>query len=222
MSIRNIRLNLLPPEFRPAPTVSGFNVFFIVIIGVTVLFLLLTVATTQRRNNKLKSQIDNTRQEIVHMQKSARQYDRISAGMLVLKKKKEMFAYLDNRFIDWAGFIANLVPLVPKDLWIVEIEAEIDKDGMNRGDVAIVGRTSSAKLLPVVFLMQNLDASPYFGEVSFTESALGFIASKPVQEFTISVGVEGFKSYVPKKKPASESDAEKDDEKVAAANTGAT
>ncbi len=222
MSIRNIRLNLLPPEFKPAPPVTGFSIFFGIIIGLTIAFILVSVILTTGRINKLKDSIENKKTQLVSMKEPLKRYDQITALMLDTRKQKEMFAYLDNYYVDWAEFIANLAPILPEKVWLAEIVSETTKGGGNSGSVRIIGRTSEYKVLPISFFMRNLEDSPYFNDVTFEETSLQFISDTPIQQFTVSVKVKSSRSYTPKVKPKTEDESAKgksketDDDKTAA------
>jgi Tfp pilus assembly protein PilN len=213
MSIRNIRLNLLPPEFKPAPPVTGFSIFFGIIIGVTIAFILVSIILTQGRISKLKDSIENKKGQLASMQEPLKRYDQLMAIMLDTRKRKEMFAYLDNYYVDWAEFISNLSPLLPEKVWLAEIASETAKGGGNAGTVRIVGRTLDNTVLPISFFMRNLDASPYFSDVTFEATSLQFITDKPIQEFSVSVKVKSSRSYTPKVKPKTDDKSSKDKSK---------
>ena len=232
MSIRNIKLNLLPPEFRPAPPVTGFSIFFGVMIGVTILFILVSLILTQGRANKLEDSLENKKRQLATMSDQLKEYDEKFAILQDTKHRKDMFSYLDNRFVDWPVFIANLVPLVPDKIWIVEINSTVDKEGGNKGTVTISGRTADEKILPIAFFMSKLEGSKYFQGVTFQESVLQLIKTKPIQEFSLTVKVQSEKPVKPKEEPKKPKDTKKGEgstkgnndskENVAAAKPGAT
>ena len=215
MSIRNIRLNLLPPEFKPAPPVTGFSIFFGIIIGVAVTFILISVILTQARINNLKDSINNKKDQLSTMQSSLEKYDELSSLMIDTRKRKDMFAYLDNFYVDWAEFIANLSPILPDKVWLAEIVSETEKGGDNAGIVRIVGRTLDDKVLPISFFMRSLEDSPYFSDVTFDSTSMEFITDVPIQEFLLQVKVKSSRSYTRKEKPKTNDNSVKDESKSA-------
>ncbi len=219
MSIRNVRLNLLPPEFRPAPTVTVFPFIFGITVGLAILFMLITLILTQAKIEGLKGKIATTQAEIDRLKPAVSEYDGLIAAMSDLDKRKAMFAYLDRGYVDWAEFIVNLAPLVPENLWLFELKSQTDSKFENTAEVTIRGRTSDGKVLPVSFFMQNLESIGYFSNVRFNESTIQFVEQRPLQEFGITVNVKTPRSYIPPKKPASESN---DDDSKPGASAGKT
>ncbi|MEP0814918.1 MAG: PilN domain-containing protein [bacterium] len=228
MSIRNIRLNLLPPEFRPAPTVTIFPIFFGLVVGLAVLFVIVTLLLTQSQIHSLTVKIDVTKQEIASLAPSVKEYDRISGEIAKVEKKKAMFNYLQNGFVDWPEFIRGISPLVPDDVWLYELRSETDKEKKNAGKITILGRTNSESILPVSHFMANIEATPMFRDVKYSSSQLSFINDLPVQDFQISVQVESRRDYIPpepqkeESEPAKGGSANKPAGNDAAAKPGAT
>ena len=140
MSIRNIKLNLLPQEYRPAPTVTVFPFIFGLTVGVAILFMLITLILTQAKIENAKGRIASTQAQIDHMKPQADEYDRLSADVSALEKQKAVFAYLDRGFVDWAEFIVNLAPLVPEGVWLYEIKSQTEIESENTAKVEILGR----------------------------------------------------------------------------------
>ena len=225
MSIRNIRLNLLPPEYRPAPTVTVFPIFFGVIVGLVVLVVSIMFLLTQADLNEVSAKVERTTSEIVSLKPSVDSYDLIMSAVDGLRKRKDVFVYLDNSFTDWYLFIANIAPLVPENVWLFEISAETQRDALNAGRVSVRGRVAEGEVLPVSFFMENLEVSPYFTDVRFVDSILSYIVDKPVHEFTVEVEVKSPREFVREwKEPvaAENGNATNVDESAAAATPGET
>lgn len=232
MSIRNVRLNLLPAEYRPAPTITIFPFIFGVTVGLAILFMLITFILTNGKMESLKSRITTTEAELEHLKPAVSEYDKLMTAMSSLDKKKAMFAYIDRGYVDWAEFIVNLAPLVPEKVWLYELKSQTDPKLENTAKVTILGRTADGKILPISFFMKNLESVPYFSQVSFAESTFQFMDEKSIQDFSLTVQVKTPRSYNPPKKPAQagKEEASKDGDSagktasanVAAANRGTT
>jgi len=197
MSIRNIKLNLLPAEFRPAPTVTIFPVIFGIIVGLGVLFVIVSLLLTEARLSALNGQIVVANNGIAQLQPTVQAYDKIMSDRQEVDKRLDMFNYLDKDFVYWPDFISNLVPLVPDGVWITELDSQALDDHENGGQVVIKGRVKDAKVLPVAFFMQNLEASSLFSDVKLAQSVVQLVGEVPVQDFQISVNVQGKRDYTP-------------------------
>lgn len=234
MSIRNVRLNLLPQEYRPAPTITVFPFIFGITVGLAILFMLITFILNQAKAEGLKVKIATTQSEIDRLKPAVSEYDGLMAAMSDLDKRKAMFAYLDRGYVDWAEFIVNLAPLVPENVWLFELKSQTDTKLLNTAEVTISGRTADKRILPISFFMKNLESVPYFTDISFSESTIQFIEERALQQFGINVNVRSPRSYDPPKKPAKANPDSKETAKpgatagqtananVAAANRGNT
>ena len=207
MTVRNIRLNLLPPEFRPTPTVTAFPIVFGILVGLGLLFMIITYLLTQSKVSGLESRIASYKQEIEVLKPVTDEYDTIVAAKLDIDKRKAMFSYIDKNYVYWPDFIASLTPLVPDNVWITELGTETLNDHENGGKVKIIGNTKDGKVLPVAFFMQNLKTSGIFSDVKLEQTQVQFINDLPVQEFTIEVQVKGVKDYTPPPPAKPKSDA---------------
>ncbi|OPX22852.1 MAG: hypothetical protein B1H03_03320 [Planctomycetales bacterium 4484_113] len=171
-----IDINLLPPEFRPAPPVRWTPPFLALLYSLGLFLILWFIFHSMADLTAKREEIASVKNTIKMLKPFEEAYDASQDAVSTLENLKTLFAYLDTHYVDWPLFLRHLQPHVPAQVWLTAASSEVLKTAQVRGKgakketvslehegkITIEGSVNGYPLLPIATFLSNLRQDPYF------------------------------------------------------------
>lgn len=175
MPIR-IDINLLPPEFRPAPPVRWTPPYLALLYSLGLFLILWFIFYSYEQVSAKRAEIDSLETLITSLKPIEEAYDASRDAVSSLEDVKTLFAYLDTHYVDWPIFLSHLQPQVPSQIWLASATTEVVKTGQKTGEggkketvilehegkITVEGYVNGYPVLPIATFLNNLRQDPYF------------------------------------------------------------
>ncbi len=120
-------INLLPPEFRPAPAVRWLPPYLALVYSLAVFILIWAVASHFAKVGSLKADIESLDKSIKALAPFEKAYDEVKSSASEMDEIKKIFNALEAQYIDWPLFLTNLHRLVPESVWLTSVSGQVIK-----------------------------------------------------------------------------------------------
>jgi len=171
-----IDINLLPPEFRPAPPVRWTPPYLALLYSLGLFLILWFIFHSMAHLTAKRDEIADVQREISTLKPFEEAYDAGRQAVSTLEEVRTLFAYLDYYYVDWPVFLSQLQPHVPSQVWLTAFAAEVLRTGQvkgkgekketvmleHEGKILIEGNVNGYPLLPIATFLNNLRQDPYF------------------------------------------------------------
>ncbi len=117
-----IDINLLPPEFKPAPAVGWLPPFLALIYSLTAFLIIWLVISHFVKVGALRSDIKSLEQSVKSLEPFETVYDQVKVAASDMESLKKVFNALDAHYLDWPIFLVKLDALVPESVWLTSVK----------------------------------------------------------------------------------------------------
>ena len=169
-------INLLPPEFRPAPPLRWTTPYLALLYSLAVFLVMWFAFHSYAEVVGVRSEVNEVAKRVESLKMYERAYDESQQAVESLGQVKTLFAYLDSGYVDWPIFMRKLQPYVPSQVWLTSTASEVLKTEDRRsksgkrekvtlehaGSITISGQVNGYLLLPIATFLNNLRQEPYF------------------------------------------------------------
>jgi len=170
-----IHVNLLPPEFEPAP--SEINPAIILAPVATVVMIGLFIFYRQQSSavENQQDQIKKAQNEIKQLEPIIARVEELERQKVELNKKKGVIQTLENERLTYPQLMEDLVRLLPSNIWLTNMTTVNQANGANM-DVTLM--VTALDNYAIADLISNLENSLIFtdvdlGAISTTQAAQG-------------------------------------------------
>lgn len=121
---RRIDINLLPPEFRPAPAVRWLPPYLAFVYSIGAFLLLWVIFAHFAHVNSLKTDVKSLEKSVASYKPFEEAYEKSKLAIQDLEKLKKVFNALEATYVDWPLFLRKLEGKVPSGVWLTSISAQ--------------------------------------------------------------------------------------------------
>ena len=172
-----IRINLLPRE-RARRVLVTPRIITLAIAGVVIVALVAVTIYLNRRNDRVRADIEDLNAEIAVLAPQVAQVEDLERRINALRQREQVLKRLDEARVPWESVLTEVAAVIPRDVWLTSLNAGADNN------LAFNGNGLSYQA--VARFMLNLDASPMFQDVDLSTTRKVKIGTREVATFSIT------------------------------------